>query len=427
MTLKPWFDKESGWSQEPFLAAPEGYGTRVVSDATYHAFVSGLGAGKTVAGIMRVVANAESWNPGELGMILGPTVPHIKNTILPEMRKWGLLEDWEFKGKGSDEPGLHTPNGARIILESADNDRKIERLRGPSLAWFWIDEAALLPEKVWKIMTARLRAGNYRNAFITTTPRGYNWVYRRFYTYENAAGEVVEGAPPNVNLVYGVPSGANPHNPSEYAEDLSDEYQGHFREQEVHGLFVQPEGLVYPWFRRQPPYVVSDIPSNPDRFYYGMDFGHRNPSAIIAVMQTRTNEHVVVETFYEPRVTDKDLSERVKEMYERWGPGPVYADPSEPAAIDQLKRDGIDAVKATNDIIPGIKTVTGMGKRQELSIHESCEPLIQEIRQYHYDEDNEKDEPVKQNDHACDGLRYALHTDQGSGSHNIGVTSGDLY
>jgi len=117
-------------------------------------------------------ANAEYWNPGYPGMIISPTVPNLKNAILPEMRKWGILDDWEFKGKGADEPGLHSPNGTRIILESADNDRKIGRLRGPSVAWVWMDEPAEIAPRAFEVAIGRVRTGNYQNIFVTGTPKG---------------------------------------------------------------------------------------------------------------------------------------------------------------------------------------------------------------------------------------------------------------
>lgn len=430
-TLQPWYDPDTGFSQEPFLAAPSGFETpyEVDDDVHFHAFVSGIGAGKTTSGIIRAVANAELWNPGETGMIVAPTVPHLKNVILPEMRKWGLLDHVRYEGKGSDEPGLHFPSGARVILETADNDRKIERLRGPSISWFWIDEAAYLPFKVWKILTGRLRTGRYRNGFVTTTPSGKNWVYRRFYTHETAEGVAVEGPPSDVNLVYGVPSTANPHLPDDYS-DVTSDYTGHEREQEVLGLFVQPEGLVYPWFdpSEAGEYVIEDVPPNPGRTLYGIDWGVRNPSVILAIQVMRTGDIVVTEEFRETRLTTQDLIDVADEMLGRWGAGTFYCDPAEPDRIEEFCRAGLDAVKADNDIQAGVSSVASV--QDDLYVRASCQGLINEFSAYRYPDENEDrnddENPVDANNHSQDALRYAIHTGL-DGGHNIGVTAGDMY
>jgi len=377
----------------------------------FHNFTSGIGAGKTVAGIMRMMANVTTWNPGETGMIVAPNSIALKNVILPELSKWGILDAWDYKGPQAAEPGLHAPNGTRILLESANNDRKIERLRGPTLAWFWMDEAAIIPKKAWDILVGRLRTGAYRNAWITTTPRGFNWVYDKFHPEsDNQLG--------SVNNVLGVPSYANPHLPIDYRRDILGDYSGHFRQQEVEGAFVQPEGLVHDWFERDTHVIgVDDLPESFDRFIYGADWGfYPHPAAILAI-GVRDGMYYVLEEHYETRNTTDDLARVVAGdddlpgMYQRWGRGPVYCDPSEPANIETFKRHGVNAKPAENDVDPGIAHVTS--RQDDLRIVETCQNLINEFNQYRYQDGGE--DVVKESDHAQDGLRYALFTDDNRG------------
>jgi len=378
----------------------------------FHNFTSGIGAGKTVSGIIRMLANVQAWNPGETGMIVAPNTIALKNVILPELSKWGILDSWEYRGPQSAEPGLHAPNGTRVLLESANNDRKIERLRGPTLAWFWMDEAAIIPEKAWDILVGRLRTGDYRNAWITTTPRGFNWVYEKFHPESDSQLD-------SVNNVLGVPSYANPHLPIDYRRDILGDYEGHFRQQEVEGAFVQPEGLVHDWFERETHVVQTDaVPESFDRYIYGVDWGfYPHPAAILAI-GVRDGAYWVLEEYYERRNTVDDLAnvlvgtEHTDGMIDRYGNGPVYCDPSEPANIQTFKREGLSAKKADNSVTPGIQRVTSV--QDELRVVETCQNLINEFNQYRYDDSG--DEPVKESDHAQDGLRYAIHTDADSGS-----------
>jgi len=375
----------------------------------FHNFTSGVGAGKTVAGIIRMLANVQAWNPGETGMIVAPNSIALKNVILPELSKWGILDAWDYKGPQSSEPGLHAPNGTRVLLESANNDRKIERLRGPTLAWFWMDEAAIIPRKAWDILTGRLRTGQYRNAWITTTPRGFNWVYDTFHPESDDQLD-------SVNNVLGVPSYANPHLPIDYRRDILGEWTGHFRSQEVEGAFVQPEGLVHDWFDRDTHVVdAGELPASFDRFLFGVDWGfYPHPAAILA-LGVRDGTYYVLEEHYETRNTTGDLADvlvgtedgALGGMMDRWGRGPVYCDPSEPANIQQFKRRGMSAKKADNAVDPGIAHVTSLA--DEFRVAETCQNLINEFNQYRYQDGG--DDVVKESDHAQDGLRYALFTD----------------
>jgi len=59
--------------------------------------------------------------------------------IIPELQKWGLYdEDWHT----STENRIDYPNGTTVILESAANLQKVERLRGLSIAAAWLTRLA---------------------------------------------------------------------------------------------------------------------------------------------------------------------------------------------------------------------------------------------------------------------------------------------
>src|SRR6056297_3870680 len=73
-------------------------------DKRYLGFISGVGAGKTYAGIIRTFLNMEKWNPGEMGAIVAPTRQMVVNVIIPEMRDLGLLDKWDYNSSYSDEP-----------------------------------------------------------------------------------------------------------------------------------------------------------------------------------------------------------------------------------------------------------------------------------------------------------------------------------
>lgn len=396
----------------------------------FYGFISGIGAGKTFVGALRALLNAKEWNPGALGAIIAPTGTNIRDIILPELREMGIFdaEGVEYRGKSAEEPGIHFANGSRIILEGADNARKIERLRGLNLAWWWMDEAAIIPEQAWDILTGRLRQGEYRNGFVTTTPKGRNWVYERFVDdvvgeHESHGDASVYADEETLSLLE-VPTHANPHNPADYRESVETEYEGAFYRQEVLGEFTKFEGLVYPWFREDDHVIAAaDAPGRFDRLVYGVDWGFSNPSVVLAVGY-RGEQPTVLDEVYEARLTVEDLAGALGELQEEHGTGVVYADPAEPASIEQLQRAGFDVVAAENDVQPGIQHVTS--RQDALRVVDRCQNLINEFGMYQYRDGGDSDKVRKENDHAMDALRYALYSsDVAGGVATARATFGD--
>jgi len=218
-------------------------------DKRYTAFVSGVGAGKTYAGIIRTFLNMEKWNKGEMGAIVAPTRQMVVNVIIPEMRDMGLLDKWEYNSSYSDEPGIHSPNGSRALILSADNQKTIERLRGLNLSWGWIDERTAVPERAKEILSQRLRTGNYRNLFETTTPKGKDSVYE-FYVggvdpTQSELGEATIYECDDRLAIVGVPTSANEHTPEDYKEAMEQDMPDDVRQQEIQGRFVEVGSGVF--------------------------------------------------------------------------------------------------------------------------------------------------------------------------------------
>lgn len=371
------------------------------------AYIGGVGSGKTVAGLMRIARHILEWNPGETLAIVAPTVPMMRNVIVPEMERWGLLGQDGIEYRRSENVVTY-PNGTRLILESANNDRKIQRLEGLNLAAAWLDEAAQHEHRTYQVLGDRLRTGTYRNLFITGTPKGFNWVYDEFAdidaTHEEAVADGTLVRNDYTTTIYGVSTAANEANPEDYVESRRRQHSGQSYQQDFKGEFVQFEGLIYPWFDEHN--LIEEAPENYDETIYGVDWGHNNPSTILALV--RDGEMwTAVEEFYETRRTVNDHSRELQAMQERWGPGTAYCDPSEPANIEQFRRDGIDATAAENDVMPGIQHVSSI--REDLRVVESLQNLRNEFSQYQYKGDD-SDKPEKVNDHLCDALRYALFT-----------------
>ncbi len=212
----------------------------------YVGFVSGVGAGKTYAGIARTVANMMQWNTGEMGAIVAPARRMIIDVIIPEMRAMGLFDppfNWEYNSAHAEQPGIHTPDGSRALLLSADNSKTIERLAGLNLAWAWLDEAAKIDPRARQILMQRLRVGAYRNLYITTTPLGKNHTFE-FWAEDIPEDESYTGlgklySDGTTMSIVGVPTDGNRELPKDYTEAMKADMPDAVRAQEVQGEFVE--------------------------------------------------------------------------------------------------------------------------------------------------------------------------------------------
>jgi predicted phage terminase large subunit-like protein len=209
----------------------------------FYGFVSGTGAGKTFSGVYRLWLNATGWNPYSMGAIIVPDKSQFIDNVKPIMEDFGLMDAWEYQSVYTDEPGLITSNGQRILILSADNQRQIGRIKGKNLAYVWMDEEAEIPPRARQIAEQRLRVGQYPNLFITTTPDGKNHTYDFFVgDVETTTRQVREATVYESDdrlAVVGVPPEANPEMREEDIASMRKSLPDAIVQQEIEGEFVE--------------------------------------------------------------------------------------------------------------------------------------------------------------------------------------------
>lgn len=387
----------------------------LTSEAKYRVFLGGIGSGKTALGCMCAARQAIS-QPGSVGVVVAPTYPMMRNVIWRELFRW--LPEQSVLSFDQHRHELKTTNGSIILFQSADNPRQIDRLRGLSIAWFWADEVTLMPKLVWDVLIGRLRQPNMRYfGLLTGTPK-MNWVYDVF-----ASASSVQTHQPDLFVLSGIPTYSNPNLPKEYVESLRQQYTGQFFDQEVLGQFVQFEGLVY---HLSAGAVLDLQPRRYPHVVYGVDFGFTNPSAVVVLAEVGTGLWAVVDEFYQRRVTDDELSAVLTQKQEIFGIGKLVCDPSAPASIEKLRRDGLNAEKASTDVLGGIRQVRTMMDSGKLRFASHCQNVLNELRMYSWSDKKTKEQPVKLSDHAMDALRYAVVSLQTCGSQKRFVTAADI-
>ena len=66
--------------------------------------------------------------------------------------------------------------------------------------------------------------------------------------------------------------------------------------------------------------------------------------------------------------------------------------------------------KAKNEVLPGIRLVAACLQAGVLQFAEGCRDTIREFSLYCWQDDDARDVPKKENDHAMDDIRYFVAT-----------------
>jgi hypothetical protein len=206
--------------------------------------------------------------------------------------------------------------GSRIIFRPVD---EFERLRGTNLAWFGVDELTYCHEEAWIRLEGRLRdpKATVRRGFAVWTPKGFDWVYRRFIQNPVKGYEVVQAKPYENRFILD----ATP----DFYERLKGSYDENFFRQEVLGDYLNLQGgLVYSAFSRET--NVKRVAVNPAaRVCWAVDF-NVDPMSSVIVQLEGDLIHVVDEIVLRRASTPDACEEFGKRIGKPAGGVTVYGD-----------------------------------------------------------------------------------------------------
>lgn len=199
--------------------------------------------------------------------------------------------------------------------------------------------------------------------------------------------------------------------------------------QEVELEFRAVQGAVYPQFDRKVHIVrPSDIPSDLT-VYIGADFGYHTTAFIFVGIDKDQNWYIFDEVYGRQEILE-DILPQVREKIGDKRLVLIVGDSAAKDAIEYTASKGYPitpVVKRSDSITHGIDLIRNMLKpriqlvgnpKPTLFISSVCKNLIQELEAYKYPEEkkerNPSEQPVKEDDHGPDALRYlALHLKYG--------------
>lgn len=251
------------------------------SAARFRGFSGPIGSGKSQA-LCHEAIKLTYVNPGRFGLIGAPTYPMLRDTT--QAAVLGALEENRipFTLHKSENVLVMKDTRSRILFRSVD---EYERLRGTNLAWFGVDELTYAPEEAWLRLEGRLRDPKAKRlaGFAVWTPKGHDWVYRRFVESKVEGYETIVAAPmENRHVLETIP---------DFYERLKHSYDERFYRQEVMGEYLSfHDGAVYHAFERA--VHVGETERRPERpLYWALDF---NVDPMCSVVAQLDGERLVV-------------------------------------------------------------------------------------------------------------------------------------
>jgi phage terminase large subunit len=384
--------------------------------------------GKTLAACWKVHLLALKY-PGMNGAIVRKTQKSVYGTVLQTFKR--VIKNAPVEPYGGSRPEQYIyANGSTIWVGGMDNPDKV---LSSERDFFYVNQAEELTIDDWEKMTTRTTGRGavmpYTFTFGDCNPGGSkHWIRARAQAGALNLIRTTHRDNPRLYTSGGIltPDGQRT---METLQSLT----GVRRKRLLDGIWATAEGAVYDGFDAAL-HVTERPESEMKAWFLACDEGYTNPAVILLVGQDSDLRLHIHRQFYRRGVLQADYVETAREWcdeirqkaVERFRaenhgitesqkydiPGcTAYVDEAAAGLIADMRDAGINTFGSKGRVLDGIQAVQNMlqikgDNRPRLTVDPSCTDVINEFESYIWKP--EKDEPVKENDHAMDALRYLV-------------------
>ena len=363
-------------------------------------------SGKTLCLSLSFVLWAFAHFSGQSFALCGKTVTSLRRNLVTPLLE--MLAELGFTctyklSQGVIEIGYGRRSN-RFYLFGGRDEGSAALIQGITLAGILLDEVALMPRSFAEQALARCSVNGSRFWFNCNPEHPHHWFYTEW---------IEKRGQKNVYYLHFTMED-NPSLSEAIRKRYRTLYTGVFYERYVLGKWVAAHGAVYPMFERAV-HVVSHVPDC-DRYFISCDYGTVNPASFGLWGHCDGVWYRIREFYHASRtagvlLTDEEYCDALEKLAEGCAVECVLVDPSAASFIQCIRRRGrFTVLPARNDVLDGIRVVSGALKGGRLRFHESCRDSLREFSLYRWDLNAPGDAPLKENDHAMDDIRYfAVH------------------
>lgn len=379
-------------------------------------------------------------NPGARGLIIRKTQSSLGSSALVTWRTYVLPEALAngtviyYGGSAEEPPQYRYSNGSRVMIGGLD---KATKVMSTEYDVIYVQEAIELTETDWESLTTRLRNGHisFQQLIADTNPdTPTHWLKQRV----DRGQTVIYESRHEDNPVYFDDSGAMTPAGREYIEGKLDKLTGPRKLRLRAGLWVAAEGVIYEDWDPAIHVVDRFWPPKDWPRWWVVDFGYTNPFVLQRWAEDPDGRLFLYAEIYRTRRLVEDHAKDVLEQVRK--PGGGWREPMPLAVIcDHDAEDratlerhlGIPTAPATKTVSDGIQAVqarlrpAGDGRPRLFVMRDACrdrDPELveankpactaEEVPGYIWAPAQAgkpvKDQPLKQDDHGVDCVRYLV-------------------
>lgn len=394
------------------------------------------GTGKSRACLEKLHAMALR-NPGMRGLIVRKTATSLGSTALVTYREHVAMEalasgevKW-FGGSGQEAASYRFGNGSVLVVGGMD---KASRIMSSEYDVCYVQEATELTEDDWEAITTRLRNGrvSFQQIMADCNPDApHHWLRQRC---ERGACQLIYCTHQDNPRLYDAESGVWSPEGEQYMARL-DALTGVRYERLRLGKWAAAEGLIYDTFdpavHLHPP---IGLPPAAWTRWWSVDFGFTNPFTCQMWAEDGDGRLYLYKELY---MTGRLVEDHARQLLALVKRGDGHRADAMPRAIicdhdaegrATLERGlGRSTVAAHKSVLEGIEAVKARLKVQrdgkprlyvcrdalaerDQVLADAKKPCCtqDEVLEYVWNDKSKKEEPLKQNDHGMDAMRYVV-------------------
>lgn len=384
------------------------------SKAPFNLAHGSVRSGKTVCSLFRFMQAVHEC-PGEGIWMIGHTLETVYHNIIRLLFESEQLKF--FRHFCSWAPGSKQLKfgDKTIYCLGAKDEGAIGPIQGKTFDLCYCDEITLYPENVIQMIDTRL-SNPHSQLFASMNPVQPTHIVKQWIDLAEKGDKKFYSLHFNLD--------DNPFLSQDYKDRLKQTLTGLFYRRNYLGEWCLAEGAIFDFLDRKI-HIVRRPPQAAEFWIAGIDYGASNPFACVLVGvstgrygQSAPQMWVEKEYYWDPKKkgrqkTNSEFARDIQDFLGDYSVRSLYIDPSAASFKVELRKAGIHVVDADNDVYNGIMTLTNIIKEGSLVICEECTNLIREMEGYVWDpkkSERGEDAPMKQEDHACDALRYTIRT-----------------
>ena len=365
----------------------------------YEVLYGGAGSGKSVFIAQKIIYRAckETCKILVIRKFATTIKDSVFDLVITILKKWKL---YDYCSINKTTYQIVLPNGSVILFKGLDDSEKIKSINGLN-SIIWCEEATELTEEEFTQLDLRLRDGDSLQLIASFNPISKaNWVFRKFFSPE---------AQLNNTFILKTTYKDNRFLPQEYIDSLEEKIKTNPTYYKIYALgeFCSLEKLVFTNWE-----IGSPVDTAGMKLAIGLDFGFSvdTTALVVSYIDPENKNLYITSCWGATGKTNAEIAEVIKAK--GLSKSLIIADSAEPKSIEELKRAGIQRIRASvkgpDSIIYGINIL----QQYHIFIDINCTEVITEFQNYSWKKDKKTNEyinePIDEFNHYIDALRYSM-------------------